>query len=65
MKRFTLQLTAITAFAIGLIWFAGKGEAIQAQQSARIPGADLFAAETLRIDVDDLQGGKANTVKNS
>ncbi len=55
MKRFLLQLTTVTTFAIGLIWFAGEGEATQSNLSNPSPllaSSELYAAETLQIKID-------------
>ncbi len=68
MKRFMLQLTTITTFAIGLIWFAGEGEAIQTNAQASGPAlysqADIFAAETLQINIDEQNGHNAKVGKD-
>ena len=51
MRKFSLQVVALTVFAVGLIWFSGEGEALQ----RRGDGTQFVAAETLRIDLDELQ----------
>ena len=65
MRTFALQLTAITTFALGLIWFAGEGGAIQINdaESAQFAAGEQFVAETLQINVDELQGDQAKKKK--
>ncbi|MCH7878346.1 MAG: PDZ domain-containing protein, partial [candidate division Zixibacteria bacterium] len=67
MKKFALQLTAITTFALGLIWFAGEGGAIQTNDALGAPFAsgEQFAVETLQINVDELKGEQAETKRPS
>ncbi len=65
MRTFALQLTAITTFALGLIWFAGEGGAIPSNdlEGARFASGEQFAAETLQINVDELNSDQAETKK--
>ncbi len=58
MVRFTVQLFGITVFALGLIWFAGSGEAVQ-QSSAK--AEPVLWADTVHINVD---GDDAVTSEN-
>jgi carboxyl-terminal processing protease len=49
MVRFTVQLFGITLFALGLIWFAGSGEAVQQSSANAEP---VLWADTVHIDVE-------------
>lgn len=60
LRRLTLQLVALAVFAIGLIWMAGSGEAVQPNQ-AEAEGLyqrlqsnlNYYAADTAKIDATD------------
>ncbi len=54
MFRYTLQLFAVTVFALGLIWFAGTGEATQNVASAE----PILWADTIHIDTQEKPSGK-------
>ena len=58
MKRFSLQLAAFTAFCLGLIWFAGEGEALQSSHAGEIASGDVYATDTLHINLDEMRGKK-------
>ena len=49
MVRFTVQLFGITIFALGLIWFAGSGEAVQQSSANAEP---VLWADTVHIDLE-------------
>ncbi|MFQ5606702.1 MAG: hypothetical protein ACE5GA_02050, partial [Candidatus Zixiibacteriota bacterium] len=67
MRKFALQLTAVTTFALGLIWFAGEGSALQggAIDSDQYGPGPLFVAETVHINIDELNAEQAETKKRS
>jgi carboxyl-terminal processing protease len=47
MIRYSVQLFGLTVFALGLIWFAGTGEAVQSSQSTVNP----VYADTVQLEV--------------
>ncbi len=59
MKKFSLQLIGLTVFAFGLIWFSGEGEALQAPAN----GSPLLAAETMRINLDEIKATDSSANK--
>lgn len=51
MLRYTLQLFAVTVFALGMVWFAGNGEATQNSVAAE----PVLWADTIHIDTQEGQ----------
>ncbi len=62
MVRYTVQLVAITVFALGLIWFVGSSEALQTQASTE----PVLWADTVHINTDEVptDDGESQAKKN-
>lgn len=61
MKKFALQLAAMTTFAIGLIWFSSEGEALQVSSPELTLSTTIAAAgensgpsDTVHINIEEL-----------
>lgn len=54
MLRYAVQLFGVTVFALGMIWFAGDGEALQLAQAQEAKEPVLWA-DTVHINLDEIK----------